>query len=523
LWRRVILDFLKRYWPGLRLRTILFGAFLFVAALPGFGAVFLRVYENTLVRQTESELIAQGAALAATAGHRSGGPSTPDEWGYYTAESPQIDLSKSPIEQERPDPVLTEMKPSGASAAMAAQMAPIIAQTGRSTLASVILVDNQGLVLTGAYKGLSFAHVGEVRRALSGKTITKLRVNSNYKPRYSFEWLTRAANLRVHHARPIVVGGKVEGALLLSRSSRALFRGMYQDRAQIAFGVGVIFMILIALTVILHRTIAKPIEALSAATRDVTAGLGIIPKPPNVAALEIRALYEDFGDMAQAITRRSRYLRDFAAAVSHEFKTPLAGIRGGIELIEDHHGNMSEAERARFLGNISADADRLSALVSRLLDLARADMARPEAGVATDLGITAAHVADAVRTEEFAVEIGDSEDWPAVAVPRAPIESILLSLLENSRQAGASLVQITADFDRNRLKLFVSDNGPGISVADRERLFEPFFTTKRANGGTGLGLSIARSLLEASNGTIDIGSPETGATFIMKLPISPVH
>ncbi len=514
---------LKRYWPGLRLRTILFGAFLFVAALPGFGAVFLRVYENTLVRQTESELIAQGAALAATAGHRSGGPSTPDEWGYYTAESPQIDLSRSAIEPERPNPVLTSLKPSLLSQAMAAQMAPIIAQTGRSTLASVILVDNQGLVLTGAYKGLSFAHVGEVQRAMSGRTITKLRVNGSYTPRYSFEWLTRAANLRVHHARPIVINGKVEGALLLSRSSRALFRGMYQDRAQIAVGVAVIFMILLALTVILHRTIAKPIEALSAATRDVTAGIGNIPKPPNVAALEIRALYEDFGEMAQAITRRSRYLRDFAAAVSHEFKTPLAGIRGGIELIEDHHGAMSEAERARFLGNISADADRLSALVSRLLDLARADMARPEAGVATDLGGIMAHTADAVRGDGFAVDIKDSDAWPAVAVPRATLESITLSLLENSRQAGASRVAVEAGLERNQLCVILSDDGPGISEADRERLFEPFFTTKRANGGTGLGLSIARSLLEASNGTIDLGPVEAGASFVLRLPVSPVH
>ena len=354
----MIRDFLKRYWPGLRLRTILFGAFLFVAALPGFSAVFLRVYENTLVRQTESELIAQGAALAATAGHRSRGPSTPDEWGYYIAESPQIDLSQSPIEPERPNPILTSVKPSPLSAALAAQMAPIIAQTGRSTLASVILVDHQGLVLTGAYKGLSFAHVGEVRRALKGRTITKLRVNSSYTPRYSFEWLTRAANLRVHHARPIIINGNVEGALLLSRSSRALFRGMYQDRAQIGFGVGVILLILVALTLILHRTIAKPIEALSAATRDVTAGLGTIPTPPNTAALEIRALYEDFGEMAQAITRRSRYLRDFAASVSHEFKTPLAGIRGGIELIEDLHDGPRLGLAAGLLTGLSTRTGR---------------------------------------------------------------------------------------------------------------------------------------------------------------------
>src|SRR5829696_3119699 len=60
-------EYAKRHWPALRLRTLLFLTLLFVAALPGIGAVFLRVYENTLVQQTEAELIAQGAALAATA------------------------------------------------------------------------------------------------------------------------------------------------------------------------------------------------------------------------------------------------------------------------------------------------------------------------------------------------------------------------------------------------------------------------------------------------------------------------
>jgi hypothetical protein len=57
----------RRHWPRLRLRTILLVTFVFVAALPGVGALFLRVYENTLVRQTEAELIAQGTTLAAAA------------------------------------------------------------------------------------------------------------------------------------------------------------------------------------------------------------------------------------------------------------------------------------------------------------------------------------------------------------------------------------------------------------------------------------------------------------------------
>ena len=59
--------FLKRRWPRLRLRVIVFAVLFFAAAMPGLSAIFLRVYENTLVRQTEAELVAQGAAIAAAA------------------------------------------------------------------------------------------------------------------------------------------------------------------------------------------------------------------------------------------------------------------------------------------------------------------------------------------------------------------------------------------------------------------------------------------------------------------------
>jgi signal transduction histidine kinase len=517
-----IKQWLRRHWPKLRLRTILFGTFLFVAALPGFGAVFLRVYENTLVRQTESELIAQGAALAAAAGHRAGGPQSPRQFGYYRSETPQIDLSRSPIYQERPNPMRTTARPAPEMELLAQRMAPIIAETGRSTLASVMLVDHQGLVLTGVYRRQSFGHVGEVRAALKGRTITKLRINSSYKPRYDFEWLTRAANLRVHHARPIIIDGKVVGVLLLSRSSRALFRGVYQDRAQILLGILVIFGVLVGLTVILHRGIARPIEALSIATRKVAAGQGEIPEPPATAAIEIRALYRDFADMSQSIAHRSRYLRNFAAAVSHEFKTPLASIRGGIELIEDHHGTMTEKERRRFLGNISADAGRLSSLVSRLMDLARADMMKPDLDAATELLDVLPSVADAMRIEGFEVQISCGPDLPPVAMPAATLERVLLGLLENSRQAGATEAQMAATRANGDIILTLKDDGPGIPENDRERLFEPFFTSKRAEGGTGLGLSIAQSLVEANRGTISLLPSTKGATFELVLPVAAV-
>jgi signal transduction histidine kinase len=526
---------LKRHWPRMRLRTLLFGIFLFVAALPGISAVFLRVYENTLVRQTEAELITQGAAIVAAAGGRfdatpkpvAGPRSTSDRYvndvidtGFYRPEPPKIDLSASEIEPERPDPSPTTRTPDPQALARAQQLEPIIDQTVRTTLASIILIDPRGIVLNGGDAGLSYAKLPEVADALAGKISTKLRYNGDYHPQYSFEWLTRAAAVRVHHVRPILIDGKVAGAVLLSRSSRALFRGMYEDRGKIALGVALIFGILVLLTMLLNRTIAQPIVALSAASRGVADGRGTLPDVPTTAAVEICALYEDFATMSEVIARRSRYLRDFAAAVSHEFKTPLAGIRGGIELIEDHHGSMSAKERQRFLGNISADADRLSHLVSRLLDLARADMVQPEGNMSLELASALPGIADAMRGSDFAVSLSGMDHICPVAVPHHVVETILIGLMDNSRQAGATAVTIAVERRLELVELSISDNGPGISPADRERLFEPFFTTRRTTGGTGLGLSIARSLMEGYSGSIDLAEGRSGAVFVIKFPLA---
>jgi len=510
----------KRHWPLLGLRAILLGTFILVAALPGFGALFLRVYENTLVRQTESELIAESAALAAaTAVDWPGfapnqGPTT------YQPETPSIDLRGSQLLPDRPPPAISPGAIDPAARAAADRVAPILAQTTRTTLASILLLDRQGRVVSGPLAGRSYAALPEVATALRGRPTTTLRHNSDYHRTVPVEWLSRSADLRLHHARPIVVNGRTVGVLLLARSPPALYMGLYADAGKIALGFAIILGIVIVLSGILSRGIVRPIERLGVATRDLARGAATgIPPRPEMAAIEIQALYADFALMAAAIERRSRYLRDFAHAVSHEFKTPLAGIRGVVELLQDHYATMSDAERRRFLGNAAVDAERLALLVTRLLELARADMT--PAGTETSvLPPALRRLADAYTVPDFAVELVLPTDLPAVAVPAATIEAVIGALIDNSRRAGARRCRVAATVIPGCIRLDLTDDGPGIAPADRERLFEPFFTTHRADGGTGLGLPIARSLLDASNGTIRLEHSATGAHFAIELPLA---
>lgn len=504
----------RRHWPPLTLRTILLLTFVFVAALPGVGALFLRVYENTLVRQTEAELIAQGAALAAAAGAAAG---TLPAATAYAPEPPAVDLRLTRVLPDRPPAHAAPGQADAATLAWARRLRPVLRQTASTTLASIQLLDAGGRVLVGHDAGLSEADLPEVRSALTGHSATTLRRNDQYRQHYAFEWLSRASDLRLHHARPIVADGRVVGVLLLSRSPRALFVGIYEDRGKIALGIVLIFATLVLLSGLLSRGIVRPVEALGEATRAVAAGGGAVPDPPATAAVEIQALYRDFATMADAIERRSRYLRDFAHAVSHEFKTPLAGIGGAVELLQDHP-DMAPADRERFLGNMAGDAARLSLLVSRLLDLARADMATASGAASTDVTLALRPTADAYRQHGFAVALNLPDALPPVRVPAAVIEAAVAGLIENSCQAGATNVHLAATLEAGMIALTIADDGPGIPPGDRERVFEPFFTSRRATGGTGLGLPITRSLLESHGGDIALIATAKGAGFRIRLP-----
>ncbi len=519
-------DLLKRHWPALRLRTILLSVLLFAAAMPAVEAVWLRGYENTLVRQIEAELVSQADALAAAAAALWPGfapPATPPSREAIRAhrpEQPTVDLNTTPVLDERPAGADGGRAPDAEALADAARMAPILDDTARHTLAGIVMLDRRGVVVRGARVGADLSALPEVRAALAGQASTVLRRNGDYRPSHALEWLSRASGLRVHHAHPIVVNGQVVGVLLIDRSPRALFRGAYEASWKIGLGAAVIISLLIGLSGLVSRGVTRPIEALSAATQAVAAGRGEVPETPPTAAVEIRALYADFRAMAQVMNRRSRYLRDFAAAVSHEFKTPLAGIGGAVELLQDHLETMSAADRERFLGNIAADNARLSQLVARLLDLARADMASPEGDAAASLASAARRVADACSDRAFTVRVSLAEDPPPVAVAESTLEAVLTTLVDNSRQAGAQSVDISARRVAGMVVARVLDDGPGVAPADRERLFEPFFTTRRAAGGTGLGLPIARSLIEAHGGAVVLGETETGALFEVSLPVS---
>jgi hypothetical protein len=156
-------------------------------------------------------------------------------------------------------------------------------------------------------------------------------------------------------------------------------------------------------------------------------------------------------------------------------------VRGAAELLQQGLHDMPEADRARFLGNILEDAQRMERLVARLLELARLE--NEPRGAAPELS-PAEQVQKALARHADRVQLVVEADAPArIAIEPEQLESVLGNLVENALRHGAgSPVRVTLRAERGRLRIDVHDQGPGVSEANRKRLFERFFTTQRDQG-----------------------------------------
>jgi two-component system OmpR family sensor kinase len=273
-----------------------------------------------------------------------------------------------------------------------------------------------------------------------------------------------------------------------------------------ALAVALVLTVLIA--VVFSRTITGPINALIHRTEEIgRGGRAAIVAPEQQGTREIATLSQSFLDLAERLVDRTEYVSSFAAHVSHELKSPVTAIRGSAELLRD--AEMSAEERRRFLDHIIADSDRLTALLERLRELARADL-DAVAGTCT--------IAEATRGEAI-VNLGREVDLP-MSLSAEAAKAIFGQLIRNAAEHGATAVRIDGVRDDGVLRISVADNGAGISPGNRQRIFEPFFTTRRESGGTGMGLQIVRSMLAVHGGSIALLPSETGAAFEIRVPLA---
>ena len=230
--------------------------------------------------------------------------------------------------------------------------------------------------------------------------------------------------------------------------------------------------------------------------------------------------------LREAETARAQ--RNFVAAVTHELKTPLASIHLLGELLAE--GGVDEAKAKEFAQKVVAEADRLAALVSTVLDLSRAeegiDPAACELVGAQELAEEALERLRLPAERAGAtLQLSASADLPELRSDRSALVGVLANLLDNSLKYGDAREAIELELSAagGRVRFVVRDRGPGVPVQDRERIFAPFHRVQdemtREQPGVGLGLALARSVAEAHGGSLRYAPRSGGGSeFVLEVP-----
>ncbi|WP_329429296.1 ATP-binding protein [Streptosporangium sp. NBC_01495] len=286
---------------------------------------------------------------------------------------------------------------------------------------------------------------------------------------------------------------------------------------------GSVMLLAVAITYLGRRVVIaslRPVVAIRAELDEI-----------NAASLDRRVPVSDsddeIHDLASSVNRTLTRLetamerqRQFTADASHELRTPVAGLRAQLEEAQLHPG---DTDLGDLLVHSLADLDRLQAIITDLLLLARLEGGAPKPDERVDLAtVVRAEVSRRMDPRKVRLLLAPEV---SVDVVHGQIDRLITNLLDNAERHARQTVVVEVRPNGDSAELIVDDDGEGIAEADRERIFERFTrldaARSRDRGGTGLGLAIARGIAQAHHGTIEVtASSVGGARFVLRLPLA---
>lgn len=293
--------------------------------------------------------------------------------------------------------------------------------------------------------------------------------------------------------------------------------------------------LLIAVALLVGYSITRraflPIEEIRRTAETIGAGGDLSARIPTERTQgEIRQLAETFNEMFGRLETSFEHERQFTSDASHELRTPVAVITSQAEysLLPD----ATPEEQREGLEVILEQARKMSALISQLLMLARADSGTQQLTMApVDLSLLASMTAEQCREAAARRQIRlDCEIAPGIMTEgdQASLVRVFLNLLENAIQYGrpGGFVKLTLSVQNDFAVCSIADDGIGIARENLERIWQRFYRVdpSRNPGGsnTGLGLSLVKWIIEAHHGTIEAESGlGKGSCFTFRLPLQP--
>jgi two-component system OmpR family sensor kinase len=322
-------------------------------------------------------------------------------------------------------------------------------------------------------------------------------------------------------ATPLKLHGQVARVAVFSTTLADVQHDVAVVRRRLLFAGALAALFALAAGYLVARWLTQRVKRLEVAAEQVAAG-DFSHTIPVGSDDELGQLALAFNDMQRQLAQLDSARKQFIATASHELRTPITSLGGFVELLEDE--DLDDEDRARFLGQLREQVDRLTKLAVDLLDLSKLEAGslelRPEP---VDLGELARQVAD-----EFEPALDRHDSHLELRLARRPVEAvcdpvrvaqIMRILLDNAlaHTAPGTGIVVSAAREDGVVRLAVRDGGEGIRRQDLSRIFEPFHTGNRARG-SGLGLAIASELADRMEGTLGVESRPGRTVFTLELP-----
>jgi signal transduction histidine kinase len=256
----------------------------------------------------------------------------------------------------------------------------------------------------------------------------------------------------------------------------------------------------------------RPVESLRRGALEIS-GPGRLPVP--AAQDEIHRLAETLNDMLGRLDAAGARQRAFVSDAAHELRSPLASARTQLEVAAAVDAGTAAGELA---ADVLLDVERLGRLVDDLLLLARLDEAPRRPRTPIDLYALAAETVARYSAARVPVTLQPCESSCVVSAEAGAVRRVLVNLVDNAVRHARSSVRVTVGPG----VLTVTDDGPGIPAADRDRVFHRFtrldWDRGRDSGGAGLGLAIVHELVAAHGGTVTLADAGPGLVATVRFP-----
>ncbi len=319
--------------------------------------------------------------------------------------------------------------------------------------------------------------------------------------------------------------------LTLTASAASVAQTLVQLRWVMAAASLAVLVLATIGVVIVVRTTLRPLDRVTRVARSIAAGdrgRRLRPSQPRTEIGRVATAFDEMLDDVEGAERTAidaeLRMRTFVSDAAHELRTPVAGIRAAADTLV--RSELSVADRELLAAQIAREAARASRLIDDLLTMARLDRGLELAPVMADLR-------ELVQAESARVNLRRPSLRVHTVIPSAPVRAradidrlgqVVANLVDNAARetAGVGLVRIEVSRAGEWAVIAVTDDGPGVPIAEQERIFDRLVrldSARDSHAGAGLGLPIARGIARAHGGDVVCVPVESGARFELRVPI----